>query len=97
MRPDALPLPNWPATLTTEMAARYLMVGENTFRAIAARSGIRPVDLGASLVRWRRSDLDGLVDKLPARGADCVDLQPNEIDPAAAALERVRRRRAKPQ
>jgi hypothetical protein len=88
-------LPNWPRLMDTQMAASYLAVGESSFRALAARGGIRPVDLGLSVTRWRREDLDGLVDKLPARGADCGITDTFEVDVAEAALERVRRRQGK--
>jgi len=60
------PLPNWPILLTTELAARYLSIDENTFAMLAETSNLEPVDLGVSLIRWRRSELDRLVAKLPA-------------------------------
>jgi len=76
------------------MAARYLMVGEHTLRTIVHRAGVQPVDLGVSVTRWRRSDLDALIDKLPYRGdfEDSCTVSTNQPDPKAAALDRVKRR-----
>ena len=88
-------LPNWPKLMDTQMAASYLALGVSSFRAVAARAGITPVDLGLSVTRWRREDLDGLVEKLPPRGDDCPITDAAEIDLAKAALERVRIRQRK--
>src|SRR5258708_7466009 len=88
-----LALPNWPAVMDTAMAALYLALSESSFRSVAARAGVRPVDLGLSGTRWRRTDLHTLVNRLPPRGAD-VTAAPDSVDTdaAKAALERVRRR-----
>lgn len=88
-------LPNWPKLMDTQMAASYLAIGESSFRSVAARAGIQPVDLGLSVTRWRREDLDGLVDQLPPRGVDYPIAAESEIDPAEAALQRVRQRKGK--
>jgi hypothetical protein len=93
--PDA-DLPNWPSLMDIHTGAAYLGMGEASFRGVVARAGIRPVDLGVSLLRWRRSDLDGLVEQLPPKELIGGPIEP-AICPAQAALERVRRRHGKPQ
>ena len=74
------------------MAAKYLALGEASFRALAVRAGVAPVEMGLAVTRWRRRDLDSLVEKLPARGTVPVADDSPEIDPAQAALERIARR-----
>ena len=59
------PLPNWPILMATAMAARYLSLDENSFALVTQRAGVRPVDLGLAMVRWRRSELDRFVNNLP--------------------------------
>jgi hypothetical protein len=76
-------LPNWPAVMTTQRAARYLDISENSFRALAKREGVRPLDLGMVAMRWRRADLDNMVDRLSLQG----DLA--EAAEAADSLEAV--------
>lgn len=71
-RPRAIeepPLPNWPILMGTSMAARYLSMDENSFVLITRREGVRPVELGQSMVRWRRTELDRLVASLPSASA----------------------------
>lgn len=61
-------LPNWPAMMATEMAAAYVSMSESGFQALAAAHGVRPVDLGRLRgVRWKKGDVDRLVDSLPVR------------------------------
>lgn len=60
------PLPNWPVLLTTEMASRYLSLDENSFNLVVHRGGVRPVDLGLAMTRWRRTELDRLINALPS-------------------------------
>jgi hypothetical protein len=88
---DPLALPNWPALMDEAMASAYLDVAPATFRAIAARAKVAPVDLGHRLTRWRRRDLDALVDKLPARSNPAEPQAANQPDPADAADEALRR------
>lgn len=98
-RPD---LPAWPAMMDLELAVAYTTLGEDSFRAVMSRNGVRPVDLGTSHLRWRKSDIDRAIDKLPLRApksptdathdaAEASTLAPF-IDPAQEALERARRR-----
>ena len=63
------PLPNWPILMGTELAARYLSMDENSFALMMRREGVRPVELGLSMIRWRRTELDRLVADLPSASA----------------------------
>lgn len=83
-------LPNWPALMDTEMAASYVGLCPATFQLVAARYNVAAVDLGVRATRWRKADLDRLVDRLPARG-DPKDTAP-VVDLAQAALEKAERR-----
>ncbi|MDR3510683.1 MAG: hypothetical protein P4L73_03555 [Caulobacteraceae bacterium] len=85
--------PDWPALMSVEKAAAYLDVSEKTFAAMAAMNGVRPVETGFRVLRWRRRDLDQLVDSLPAKGSDPsggVARQPG-MDSAAEGLANVER------
>lgn len=90
----------WPALLTTELACAYTCLGEMSFRLLARKGDVQPVECGGlAVTRWRRADLDRLIDSLPARGAE---MRPQEAsggasaaavaDPAAEALRRAARR-----
>lgn len=95
---------DWPALMTDEHAAAYLDMSEASFRIIAARHKVKPVETGLRMTRWRRTDLDRLIDSLPLRGE--VDRPPGDRaaevadparlvlapDPVEAALARVQRR-----
>lgn len=90
-RPMIGSLPFWPALMDIDLACAYTQLGETQFRALSAAYKIPPRDLGKIRgVRWRRSDLDLMIDMLPAQG------EPSELvalpDPAQAALDRVQRR-----
>lgn len=87
-----LPLPNWPGLMDTATASAYLSMSEASLRLLAHRVGVTPVDCGGlSMTRWRRRDLDAMIDSLPQRDGTVV-AQASVVDDAAAALERVRRR-----
>jgi hypothetical protein len=61
--------PGWPALMGVEMAAAYLDMGANSFRALARAHGVRQADLGqTALARWKRSDLDAMLAGLAAKG-----------------------------
>lgn len=72
-RPPIEPMPDWPALMTTALAARYLSLDENSLRAVARSGGVGPVDLNLELERWRRTDLDRLVRTLPTRSEAVLD------------------------
>lgn len=85
-------LPFWPALMDLEIACAYTQLGETQFKALTATYRVAPRDLGAVRgLRYRRSDLDRMIDMLPARGEPSpVEVAP--LDPAKAALDRVHRR-----
>jgi hypothetical protein len=60
----------WPSLLRDKRAADYCDVSESTFLTLAALKGLKPVDIPLRVKRWRRSDLDALIDGLPLRGPD---------------------------
>ncbi len=91
-------MPAWPALLTTDLACAYTSLSEASFRFVAAQKKVLPVDCaGISVTRWRRADLDALIDSLPPRG---LKIPPTEAghandsprDPAEDALRRAERR-----
>lgn len=79
----------------TELAAAYLDYGVDALKVVAAIHGVKPVDHGAGGVKWRRTDLDRIVDAID-RG-DQPDAFPAvpQHDPAELALKRVRNRGAR--
>lgn len=61
----------WPALLTREEAAEYLGCSIETISRLKAAEQIRSVALKGSIIRYRRTDLDHLVDNLPFADGDC--------------------------
>lgn len=56
----------WPALMTTAEACEYLSIGETTLRQLRASRQLPSVTIkGGSLVRFRRSDLDLFIERLP--------------------------------
>lgn len=89
-------LPAWPALMATDLACAYLSLGEASFRFLARTQKVDPVECaGLALVRWRKTDLDRLIDSLPARGAEMAPDSAPPVDPAQTALERANRRAAR--
>lgn len=91
-------LPDWPVLMGVDLACAYTQLGEDSFRFLARKRGVKPVDCeGLGVTRWRRADLDRLVDSLPHRGAEMAATAPsaNDADDDSAAqraLEKARRR-----
>jgi hypothetical protein len=96
-------IPAWPALLTTELACAYSQLSDHSFRWLAHQHGLKPVECaGLAVTRWRRTDLDRLIDSLPAKGdqmrpgeaeSGAGATQPSlSTDPAADALARAARR-----
>lgn len=79
--------PPWPALMDDRTAAAYLRLGRGSLRSLLAREGVSPVPLGLRLRRWRRTDLDALLARLP-QAADARD-------PAGLALAAIERRLAR--
>jgi hypothetical protein len=96
-RSSAEHLPAWPALLTTPLACDYTSLSEVSFRFLMAQHGVEPRECGGlAVTRWRRADLDRVIDSLPARGRQMraegeSETMPPE-DPAEAALRRAERR-----
>lgn len=87
------PLPNWPVLMTTEVACAYVSLGEQSFRFITRKRSVFPVECeGLAVTRWRKSDLDRLVENLPVRGEKIGPIGANDDTAAAQALQRVQRR-----
>lgn len=57
----------WPALMPLEMASRYLSLDENSFRLVTARAQVGTIDLGLNLERWRKRDLDRLLNNAPIK------------------------------
>lgn len=98
-RAAEIQFPAWPALLTTEFACAYTSLSEVSFRLLARKMKIHPVECaGLAVVRWRRTDLDALIDRLPPRGAEmpAEGAVANTTDPAQdaaqAALQRAEKR-----
>jgi hypothetical protein len=70
-------------------AAAYLRLGRRSLLRLLARENVQPLQLGLRLRRWRRADLDHLLERLP-RSPGAAD-GPAGDDPLAA-LEAVARR-----
>lgn len=92
--PSEFTVTAWPALLTTELACAYTQLSERSFRLFAAKYGVSPTDCGGlAVTRWRRSDLDRLIDSLPAKGEQSPHDEPaGGRDPAELALEKAKRR-----
>jgi len=56
--------PDWPALMDLATAGAYLTLAPGTAARLLARENVEPVQVGARLKRWRRSDLDQLVARL---------------------------------
>jgi len=55
----------WPTLMTSEMAARYLLIGTEVLIQLSVRYSVHAVEFEDTELRWRKQDLDRLVKKLP--------------------------------
>lgn len=81
----------WPALMTLETAGDYLGLSTGSLIGLLRRENVSPVDLGGRVRRWRRRDLDALVERLPAcwpREAEEGGDETVQLDRALAAVER---------
>lgn len=85
-------LPDWPALLDAAAAAAYVQLSAGSFRRWAAANGVRPVDLGLAVTRWRRGDLDQALAALPGKSAETSDPDVDQLFQSALAADRKRRR-----
>lgn len=82
---------DWPALMDLQTASDYLALAPGSLAGFLSRQGVEPVALGARLRRWRRCDLDAVVDRLPLRSVvNPTPCQDDEIgvEWALAAVER---------
>lgn len=87
-------LPDWPALMSAAVAGAYLGMSASSFEVLAARRGLRRVKLDVRCTRWRRRDVDALIEGLPFVQADEREAEPAAEpdafnDEEAAALARV--------
>jgi excisionase family DNA binding protein len=55
----------WPALLTREEAAEYLGIGITALNSLRASGELKSVRIREATIRYRKSDLDKLVESLP--------------------------------
>lgn len=86
--------PGWPAMLTRAELCDYLNVSWSTLKGTLT---VHPIDLGASVVRYSRAQIDAWIETRPPKirgGRPLIEAPQNEPvpDERLTALERVRRR-----
>lgn len=82
---------DWPALMDLTTAGDYLALAPSSLLGLLRREHVSPVDLGLKLRRWRRKDLDDLVERLPLTWVQNARRDPDErarTDAALAAVER---------
>lgn len=62
----------WPALMSSETAARYLSVDEQTLFRLADQFNNPAIEIEGLPVRWRKQDLDRLIKKLPLISASAT-------------------------
>jgi hypothetical protein len=81
----------WPALMDLETAGDYLGLATGSLISLLRRENVSPVDVGGRSRRWRRQDLDALVERLPAcwpREMEEGGGKADQLDSALAAVER---------
>lgn len=81
----------WPTLMDLETAGDYLGLSAGSLISLLRRENVSPVDVGGRVRRWRRQDLDELVERLPAcwpREAEEGRGEGAQLDSALAAVER---------
>lgn len=95
----------WPSLLTKEQLARYLEMSWSTIIKVCP---VAPIDVGANLIRYSRSQIDEWVSTLPVRGpngrlatirragppldARPADLRLEALNKVSARIKRLERR-----
>ncbi|RAK52613.1 hypothetical protein [Phenylobacterium deserti] len=85
------PCPDWPALMDLATAAAYLTLGPGTAASLLRRENVAPIVVAARLKRWRREDLDALVQRLAGQGIageGACQAMLEGFDWALAAVER---------
>ena len=94
------PFREWPALMDLGTAGAYLTLAPGSLLSLLRREHISPVKVGARLKRWRRQDLDALVERLPRSPTSAPDGPPqdpeDEVDVALARVDRRASRSRKP-
>lgn len=81
---QAHPLPDWPAMLSRTQLCLYLGVSWATLKGVLT---VRPVDMGASVIRYRRDQIDEWVRSRPQRAAKALGPTPEPQGPPAETPE----------
>lgn len=95
VKPSALPA-SWPLLLTKEQLSAYLALSWSTISKICT---VAPVDVGASVIRYNRLQIDEWVSSLPpktikhaAPAASLPDMETKSTERRISALDNVRAR-----
>ena len=83
---------DWPALMDLTTAGDYLAIAPGSLLSLLRREHVSPVDLGLKLRRWRRRDLDDLVERLPMTWVQNARGDPDSRRQAEAALAAVEQR-----
>jgi hypothetical protein len=83
---------DWPVLMDLNTAGDYLALAPGSLMALLRREHVSPVDLGLRARRWRRRDLDDLVERLPLTWVQAARGDPDERTRSEAALAAVERR-----
>lgn len=83
---------DWPALMDLATAGDYLALAPSSLLSLLRRERVSPVDLGLKARRWRRRDLDDLVERLPLSWVLEARRDPDERHTSEAALAAVERR-----
>lgn len=83
---------DWPALMDLSTAGDYLAIAPGSLLSLLRREHVSPVDLGLKLRRWRRRDLDDLVERLPMTWVQGARGDPDVRRQTEAALAAVEQR-----
>jgi hypothetical protein len=83
---------DWPALMDLATAGDYLALAPGSLINLLRRENVSPVEIGGRLRRWRRRDLDALIERLPLQWARAPDAPTEEQTDAENALRAVERR-----
>lgn len=84
-----LVIEGWPALMSLEMASRYLSLDDTSFSEIALQWGLDPIDVDLETLRWRKSDIDKLVKRLPTAAIREGRQQPRQISLDEATIHKM--------
>ena len=88
------PLPHWPALMDEATGAAYCgEISAPTFRALTSKYKVQPIETGFRLLRWKKADLDAMIDRLPTRGVPSTPEEVRSVESLDEARSRARKRR----